>query len=88
MVGPGGVGFVDVGLAVVVGLVVVGVDPPATPTQSVQERPSVTSDHLLQSAGEPVMVGPGGVGFEVVGLAVLVVVALPSSPSSPEIPTQ
>ncbi len=33
MVGSGGVGLVDVGLAVVVGLVIVGAEPPAIPTQ-------------------------------------------------------
>ena len=60
---------------------------PAWVARSVQERPAVTRDHLLQLSGEPDMVGPGGVGF--VGAAVLVVGdTVVVSSSSPEIPTQ
>ena len=41
-----------------------------------QDNPSVTMTHSLQSAGEPDMVGPGGVGdvfdASLVGVAVVV----------------
>ncbi|KAL2133497.1 hypothetical protein VTI74DRAFT_2262 [Chaetomium olivicolor] len=45
---------------------------PAWEARSVQVKPSVTRAHLLQSAGNPLMVGPGGDTFEVVALVLVV----------------
>ena len=47
---------------------------PAWLANAVQLTPSVTSAHLLQLAGDPGIVGPGGVGFVVVVVGLVVVV--------------
>lgn len=42
---------------------------PASEARSVQDKPSVTMIHSLQSAGKPDIVGPGGVREALVGVA-------------------
>lgn len=65
---------------------------PAWDANAVHVRPSVTRIYLLQSAGEPGIFGPGGVGFEDVAMMLLVVVdpvvVIVVALASPEIPTQ